>query len=148
VIRGTLQLPYQSLDEVAQRLAETQPNHYRLVAEVGGQVVGSLGLAAGQRRKAHLGQIGMMVHDDYQGRGVGTALLAAAIELAERWLGVHRIELEVHTDNEPALRLYHKFGFEIEGTKRRYALRDGEWVDAHVMARLAPLPGAASPGGC
>jgi putative acetyltransferase len=48
--------------------------------------------------------------------------------------------LEVYTDNAPALRLYRKFGFEIEGTKRRYALRDGVFVDAHVMARLRRVP--------
>jgi putative acetyltransferase len=140
VVRGTLQLPYQSPDELERRLGEALPGTYRLVAEVDGRVVGSLGLHVGRGRQAHVAHLGMMVHDAYQGRGAGTALLAAAVELAERWLGVHRMELEVYPDNAPALGLYRKFGFEVEGTKRRYALRDGEWVDALVMARLSPLP--------
>lgn len=77
-----------------------------------------------------------MVHDDYTRRGIGSALLAAIIDLAENWLGLTRLELEVFVDNEPAIRLYEKYGFVIEGTKRRYALRDGVYVDTHVMARL------------
>jgi putative acetyltransferase len=141
VIRGTLQLPYQSFDEIERRLADTPPTSRRLVAEVDGRVVGVLGLDVGRGRRAHAAALGMMVHDDFQGRGVGTALMAAAVELAERWLGLHRLELEVYPDNAAALRLYRKFGFEEEGRKRRYALRDGEWLDVVCMARLAPAPG-------
>jgi putative acetyltransferase len=46
------------------------------------------------------------------------------------------LELEVYTDNEPAVRLYQKFGFEIEGTAIQYAFRDGQYVDLYLMARL------------
>jgi putative acetyltransferase len=141
VIRGTLQLPYQSFDEIEKRLADPPPTSRRLVAEVDGRVVGVLGLDVGRGRRAHAAALGMMVHDEFQGRGVGTALLAAAVELAERWLGLHRLELEVYPDNAAALRLYRKFGFEEEGRKRRYAFRDGEWVDVICMARLAPVGG-------
>ncbi len=76
------------------------------------------------------------VHDSYQGQGIGAALLEAAVTLAERWLAITRLELTVYTDNEPALALYRKFGFEIEGTLRDYAFRDGRYVDAYLMARL------------
>jgi putative acetyltransferase len=145
VVHGTLQLPYPSPGLWEQRLAEPPPDFYHLVAEVEGRVVGSLGLRMGRGRKAHVASLGMSVHEHFQGRGVGAALLAAALELAERWLGARRVELEVFTDNEAALRLYRRFGFEIEGTKRRYALRDGAWVDAHLMARLTP-PEPAAPG--
>ena len=44
--------------------------------------------------------------------------------------------LRVYADNAPAIALYEKFGFEIEGTHRRFAYRNGEYVDAHIMARL------------
>jgi putative acetyltransferase len=141
VIRGTLQLPYQSFEEIEKRRADSSPGRHRLVAEVDGRVVGVLGLDVGRGRRAHAAALGMMVHDDFQGRGVGTALMAAAVELAERWLGLHRLELEVYPDNAAALRLYRKFGFEEEGRKRRYAFRDGEWVDVVCMARLTPVGG-------
>jgi putative acetyltransferase len=83
-----------------------------------------------------VGQLGMAVRDDWQGKGVGTALMQAAIDLADKWLNLSRLELEVYTDNEPAVRLYQKFGFEIEGTAIQYAFRDGQYVDLYLMARL------------
>ena len=71
------------------------------------------------------------------GRGVVQAVTQAeAITLAERWLAITRLELTVFVDNEPALALYRKFGFEVEGTLRDYGFRDGRYVDAYLMARL------------
>jgi putative acetyltransferase len=55
-------------------------------------------------------------------------------------MGVLRIELTVYTDNAPAIALYRKFGFVVEGCHRGYALRDGRYVDAFAMARLHPDP--------
>ena len=57
-------------------------------------------------------------------------------QLADRWLNLSRLELHVYIDNEPALRLYKKLGFEIEGTHKKYAFRDGAYVDSHSMARV------------
>src|SRR3712207_9346998 len=89
----------------------------------------------------------MAVRDDWQGKGVGTALMEAALDLADNWLGLTRIELNVYTDNAAGVALYKKFGFEIEGTHRRYTFRNGEYVDAYSMARIrevqfrrTPLP--------
>ena len=84
----------------------------------------------------------MAVRDDWQGKGVGTVLMKAAIDQADNWLNLERLELEVNCDNEAGLRLYRKFGFEIEGTLRRFAFRGGVYVDAFLMARLRPAPPA------
>ena len=101
------------------------------------EVVGQLGLETFTRpRRRHVGEIGMAVRDDWQGKGVGTALMEAALDLADNWLGLTRIELSVYTDNTAGVALYKKFGFEVEGTHRRYALRNGEYVDAYSMARI------------
>jgi putative acetyltransferase len=64
--------------------------------------------------------------------------MQAAIDLADRWLNLTRLELEVYTDNEPAIRLYRRFGFVLEGTLSRFAYRDGQFVDVYAMARLRP----------
>jgi len=78
----------------------------------------------------------MAVHDTWHAKGVGTTLMKALIDLADNWLNLARLELNVYTDNEPALRLYKKLGFEIEGTQKKYAFRDGSYVDAYAMARV------------
>ena len=68
--------------------------------------------------------------------GVGSALLQAAIELAENWMGMTRLQLEVFTDNARAIALYTKHGFEVEGLHRAHSYRDGQYVDTLVMGRL------------
>ena len=84
--------------------------------------------------------LGVSVAREAQGQGVGTALMSALCDYADNWLGTLRIELTVYADNAVALRLYRKFGFQIEGTFRGYAMRDGVFVDALAMARFHPSP--------
>ena len=139
VIAGTLHLPFRSVEVRRERLARQDPLVHGLVAELDGQVVGWLTLHAEDNpRRRHAGVIGMGVHDDYQGQGVGSALLAAALDLADNWLGLERLELTVFVDNAPAIALYKKFGFQVEGTARRFAWRNGAYADAYRMARLRP----------
>jgi len=137
VVRNTLQLPYRSLESVRELLTKRGDGQYTLVAVAGGEVVGVIGLHTSSRpRVNHRGEIGMMAPDDWQGKGVGKAMMQAVIDLADKWLNLARIELTVFTDNEGAIALYRKFGFEIEGELRKYAFRDGEFVDAYAMARV------------
>ncbi|HJQ28974.1 MAG TPA: GNAT family N-acetyltransferase [Rubrobacter sp.] len=138
-IAGTMQLPFPSAETWRKRLAEPPEGLYSLVACVDGEAVGNLGLEALSRpRRRHTGRIGMAVRDDWQGKGVGSALMEAALDLADNWLNLTRIELQVYVDNAAGIALYEKFGFEIEGTHKRFAFRDGEYVDAYSMARLRP----------
>jgi putative acetyltransferase len=137
-VAGTLQLPFPAAETWRRRLAEPPEGLYSLVACVEGEVVGSIGLETSptRLRMRHVGSIGMAVRDDWQGKGVGTALMGAALDLADNWLNLGRIELRVYVDNAAAVALYKKFGFEIEGTHRRLAFRNGEYVDAYSMARI------------
>lgn len=139
-IWGTLQLPYASIDGWKKRIAEQPDRLHWLVACRDARVVGSLGLALFPRspRRRHAGELGMAVHDTWHGEGIGSALMAAAIDLADNWLNLGRLELTVYTDNEPAIRLYERAGFEVEGTLRHYAFRAGQFADAYAMARLRP----------
>ena len=89
-------------------------------------------------RRKHVGAIGISVHADWQGKGVGKELMRAIIDLADNWLNLTRLELEVYADNEAAIHLYERFGFEIEGTLRQHAFRDGRYIDSKVMGRLRP----------
>lgn len=133
---GTLRLPYESVETWRNRLRSKGADDIGLVAVLDGTIVGMAGLHRMTGRRAHVGEIGMGVHDDRHGRGIGTALLSTLVDAADNWLGLRRLQLTVYTDNEPAIRLYHRFGFEEEGTLRAFAFRDGRYVDALTMARL------------
>jgi putative acetyltransferase len=109
-----------------------------IVAVLDGSIVGSADIWPGKGRRRHLGSVGMCVHDDFHRRGIGSALMAALIDVADSWLDLKRLELTVYVDNAPAIALYRKFGFEVEGTRRGDAFRDGKYVDSHEMARLQP----------
>jgi putative acetyltransferase len=63
-------------------------------------------------------------------------LTETCVDLADNWLGLTRLDFRVYVDNASAIVLYEKFGFEIEGSHKRFAYRDGEYVDVHIMARL------------
>jgi L-phenylalanine/L-methionine N-acetyltransferase len=141
---GTNRIPYHSPEEVRGWIEKTPSANLALVAVVDDQIVGDGGLHRRSGRQLHLAEIGLGVRDAWTGKGVGTALLAALVEAADRWLGIWRLQLVVHVDNAPAIRLYRRFGFEMEGTHRAFALRDGQYVDAHAMARIRPpsLPAA------
>lgn len=140
-----MQMPYADAEQWRERLSRVadaaQPD-LQLLAEAEGQLVGSAGLhpASPSLRRRHAMMLGISVVGAWQGRGVGRALMQALCDHADRWLGLRRLELQVYADNHRAIALYRRFGFELEGTHRGYALRDGVLVDSLSMARLRAAP--------
>ena len=89
--------------------------------------------------------LGMMVDASWRGRGVGGALVRAAIE-ASRELGAHKIALQVWPHNAVARRLYRSHGFVEEGLLRRhYPRRNGELWDAVIMGLVLDETAPGSP---
>lgn len=137
VCRQVLQMPYQAVETWRKRLAADNERALQLVAVRGGEVIGNISLEQHARvRRSHAGGLGMAVASAWQGQGVGSQLLGAALEVADNWMNLRRVELTVYADNEAAQRLYRKFGFQPEGRLLDYGLRDGAFVDALAMARL------------
>jgi len=150
VFPALMQMPYAQESLWRDRIAEASApgkHDLLLVAERGGEIVGTAGLhpVGPMQRRRHAFAVGISVAPAAQRQGVGSALMAAMCEYADRWIGALRIELTVYTDNAAAIALYRKFGFAVEGTLRGYALRDGRYVDAYAMARLHPSPPRIEP---
>ena len=104
-----------------------------LVAVAGGQIVGSVHV---DRSRHGFGEIAMAVAREWRGRGVGSALLAAAIEWA-RERGLHKLSLGVFAHNAGAIALYRKFGFVEEGRRiKHYRRANGELWDSIEMGLL------------
>ena len=114
------------------------PDAAVLVATDGPALVGRLSLARDPHpSSAHVADLGLMVAASHRRQGVGRALLDAAVEWARR-AGVRKLELHVFPWNEPAIRLYEMYGFEREGVRRGHYDRNGDLVDALLMAYHLP----------
>jgi RimJ/RimL family protein N-acetyltransferase len=111
------------------------PHAAVLVAEMDdGRLVGRLSLSRDTHpASAHVADLGLMVAKDVRGRGIGTALLQAAVAWA-RGNGIRKLELHVFPWNESAIAVYEKFGFEREGFRKGHYNRAGDDVDAILMA--------------
>jgi putative acetyltransferase len=108
----------------------------RLVACADDVAVGNIAIwTMDSPRRRHAAEVAMAVHDQWQGKGLGFQLMTEALNLADNWMDILRIELSVFTDNDAGVRLYKKCGFEIEGTLKNYAFREGRYVDVFAMAR-------------
>jgi RimJ/RimL family protein N-acetyltransferase len=120
------------------RALRRHPDAVVLVAELDGRLVGRLSLARDPHPASrHVADLGLMVAKSFRRQGIGRALLAAAVKWA-RENGITKLELHVFPHNEAAIRLYERFGFEREGFRRRHYRRDGEEVDAVLMACHIP----------
>jgi RimJ/RimL family protein N-acetyltransferase len=101
-----------------------------IVAVADGEIIGMLHVEVSRHG---LGELGMLVDRGWRGRGVGVALVAAAIERA-RGHGLHKLCLEVFAHNAAAIGLYRKCGFAEEGRRaRQYRRASGELWDSIVM---------------
>lgn len=141
VLWGTSLLPSTSVDawrKTVEGWAYDERMHV-FVADIQGKVAGIISVHIGTGRESHVGDIAMAVHDKFQGQGIGKMLLLTVIDLADNWLNLVRLELDVYTDNEPAIHVYKHFDFEIEGRKRLDAFRGGRYIDSYIMARLHHL---------
>ncbi|EHK2441276.1 GNAT family N-acetyltransferase [Clostridium perfringens] len=121
---------------IKEKIINRGKNQYWYVAEENGKVIG-LGILMnhGNLRKKHVGVITLMVNSDYQNKGVGSLLMDKLINLSES-LNIIRLELCVFRDNYKAINLYKKFGFKEEGIKVKSALKNGEYIDEVMMARI------------
>ena len=137
VLWGTLQPPYVPVAFWRKRLATNDPTrNASFVALAGGELIGSCGLhGAPSPRRQHVWSLGMSVHGDWQGRGVGQRMMEHLMRMAEE-RRIERVELEVYTDNSRAIALYEKLGFVREGIHRAQSWRAGEYADTLVMAKL------------
>ncbi len=106
-----------------------------LVGKIDNNVVSHLFLQRSDKsRLAHIGDIGVSVSKKYWGHSIGRHMMLAAIEWS-KLNGISKLQLQVRTDNERAVKLYTNLGFGIEGTIKRALKIDGTYFDDYLMGQ-------------
>jgi len=105
-----------------------------LIACIDEEIVSVLTFATeNKKRKTHVGIFGITVKKDFWGLGIGNTMISELVEWAKSTKIIKKINLMVQTNNEKAINLYKKHGFEIEGTHTRDSLIDGIFYDSYSM---------------
>lgn len=116
---------------------EQQPNSVMILAVAGDQIVGIGTISSGNKIKArHCGELGIVVTEKYQGKGIGSELIRRLLEWSRGNGITTKVQLDTRKDNEMAVELYKKFGFEIEGELKNTTLIDGQYYHLYVMGLM------------
>ena len=123
--------------DLAGMRCEAQPQASRAnpITRRASQLVGMIGVVRGSRvKQRHRGIIwGMYVAPRARGRGLGRALLEAAIGHARQWPGVEQLHLSVSDTGVAAKHLYETAGFRSWGREPRSLQWNGQYVDDYQM---------------
>jgi len=87
---------------------------------------------------SHMGELGILVHRDHRGRGIGRALLADVLRQCDGRFD--SVRLSVFSTNRRARKLYEEFGFVHVGTVPRVFRRGDRYIDEEIMVRPLSAP--------
>jgi RimJ/RimL family protein N-acetyltransferase len=108
-----------------------------IIAELNSLIIGNLSFRAGKRpRVEHTGEFGVSVLKEFWGNGVGKELINNLLDWAKKSNKITKINLRVREDNERAIELYKKMGFEVEGLVRRDMQINGVYTNSYQMGML------------
>jgi RimJ/RimL family protein N-acetyltransferase len=135
-----IQLPYEftrSKSEEKKILKNrwNSKNEITLIAVSNSKIIGLLMVNTNSKtRTLHTGEFGIAILKEAQGLGIGNAMMEALLNWAKALTSLERIELRVHAENEAAIKLYKKFGFNVEGRRiRAIKYDDGIYMDELIM---------------
>ncbi|EDL65966.1 GNAT family N-acetyltransferase [Bacillus sp. SG-1] len=138
VLPNVVSLPSIRVERFEAILKGASPEQHDFVAVSSGKVIGFAGLHQGKGRRAHSATLFIMIHEEYHGKGAGTALINKLIDLADNWLMLERIELTVLDSNHRAKKLYENLGFLNEGFSKGTIIQNGRHAGEYRMARFRP----------
>lgn len=126
-----------NLEEEKAYFKSFTPKNFMLVGLLENKIVGSCSLRTNESRirLKHVGLLGITILQEYWGLGIGKSLMQSAINRGKE-AGLTRIELTVRVDNEKAISLYKKLGFEIEGQLKNAMFINGKYFDNYIMGLI------------
>ncbi|MFA9375997.1 MAG: N-acetyltransferase family protein [Lachnotalea sp.] len=115
---------------------EFSSNEIMISAIIEGKIIANAGISPvlTYEKYKHRANFGISIQKKYCALGIGSAIMSAILEIAHQ-VGYEQVELDVLTDNEPAIALYKKFGFQIYGThEKAFRYRDGQYKSLYLMS--------------
>lgn len=119
-----------------QYLQEENTKSFMLLFKKGEEIVGitTISIREDRPRMSHFGILGISILKKYWGLGYGDFLMEETLKISKE-RGIKKINLEVRTDNERAIKLYNKYNFEIEGKIIKNTFINNEYFDCYMMGR-------------
>lgn len=139
---------FMTLDEKGIQLSEEEmalfierqalsDNQLYLLAILGNEIAGVLSITADQHERVkHIGDVFIVVQKKFWRQGLGQVLLEEGIGWANYSQTIKRLQLSVQRRNKPAIRLYKKLGFQLEGIQERGAFVENQFVDVYLMGKM------------
>lgn len=116
---------------------ESAPQHLLAVADFGGEIIGLVRLFAGMcgPKDWHVAELGILVLPAYRRQGIGALMMGCALDWAAGQT-LKKIVLSVFATNHVAIRLYKRFGFSLEATRKMQYNVGGSYIDEFLMAKF------------
>ncbi|MEF9945887.1 MAG: GNAT family protein [Lachnospiraceae bacterium] len=112
-------------------------NNTMLLALAHDKIIGIGTISSSSKIKSrHCGELGIVVENAFQGKGVGSEIIKKLLDWCKTNHVTTRVQLDTRCDNENAVKLYQKFGFEIEGRQVNSTLLNGKYYDLYIMGMM------------
>lgn len=126
------------LEEFEELAEEDDTYLFGVFRKADGAHIGEMELNTILREDYEWGMMGYTIHNQYHRNGYGTESVLAASEMFFGDLNFHRLELQIHVDNEPSQKLAKKTGFSYECTRENYFYEGGKWIDQMIYVKNRP----------
>ncbi len=133
----TYQTVPSTAEERAEWFAAHGEKHPIIVAEEDGEVIGWGSLSKFHPRQAYENSVedSVYLHHDWQGKGIGSVLLAELLRLAKN-IGHHTVLGGIDAEQSGSIALHAKFGFVKVSHLKEVGFKQGRWLDVLWMQKI------------
>lgn len=139
-LRDGLSYPYTESDaaDFIHSMLEADPDKTFAFAIVNDQdgAIGSIGAFRCENIHCLTAEIGYYIAEDYWGQGIGTKAIKQLVDYLFNDTDIIRLFAEPFSTNHASCRLLEKNGFQLEGTLRKNAIKNGEIIDMQMYSLI------------